>query len=76
MIDLSFPNRSPPTSARQRDGETVARCFTKQAVVKDEDRSTPSTASRREDRDVRQVSYTSEPYAVEQKDGRTSSRAG
>jgi hypothetical protein len=58
--------------ADKRDGESVARCFTTQAVVKDEGQTysgldpirawkTAATAK---------YSYTSEPFAVEQQGGR------
>jgi hypothetical protein len=58
--------------ADNRDGQAVASCFTKRAVVKDEGqthsglaaiKSWKTTASAR-------YSHTSEPVAVEQKDGR------
>ena len=73
MTDLNLPEPiAAYFGADQQDGDAVARCFTKQAVVKDEGQThsgleaikawkTAATAG---------YSYTSEPVAVEQKDAR------
>jgi hypothetical protein len=56
--------------ADQRDGEAVARCFTKQAVVKDEGQTHMGLAAIKAWKTAASArfSYTSEPFAVEQKD--------
>ena len=73
MIDLTLPEPiAAYFSTDKRDGETVARCFTKQAVVKDEGHTHSGPAADRawKVEASAKYSYTSEPYAVEQKDGR------
>jgi hypothetical protein len=73
MTDLKLPEPiAAYFSADKRDGETVARCFTKQAVVKDEGQthSGPTAIKAWKTETSAKYSYTSEPYAVEQKDGR------
>jgi hypothetical protein len=58
--------------ADQRGGDAVARCFTKDAVVKDERETHSGLAAIRAWKTAASArySYTSEPFAVEQKDGR------
>jgi hypothetical protein len=57
--------------ADKRDAEAVARCFTKQAVVKDEGRTHTGVAAIRAWKSAASAkyTYTSEPFAVDQKDG-------
>jgi hypothetical protein len=59
--------------ADQRDGEDVARCFTERAVVEDEGQSHSGRAAIEAWKTAasRKYSYTSEPLAREQKEGRT-----
>ena len=55
------------------DGDAVADCFTEQAVVKDERRThvgRPAIAQWKAESSAR-YSYTSAPFAVEDRDGRT-----
>ena len=58
--------------ADKRDGEAVARCFTKQAVVKDEGQNHSGRPAIKAWKTAASAKYsfTSEPFAVEQKDGR------
>ena len=57
--------------ADKRDGEAVARCFTKEAVVKDEGRthSGPEAIRTWKTGASAKYLYTSEPFAVEHRDG-------
>jgi hypothetical protein len=57
--------------ADKRGPEIVARCFTKQAVVKDEGRTYSGRAAieKWKAAATTKYSYTSEPFAVEQRDG-------
>jgi hypothetical protein len=57
--------------ADQRDGEAVARCFTKQAVVKDEGQTHCGTEAIKAWKIAASAKYryTSTPFAIEQKDG-------
>ena len=58
--------------ADEADGEAVARCFTDDAVVKDEGHAYNGRAAIKkwkEDASAKYV-YTSEPLACEQKDGK------
>jgi hypothetical protein len=59
--------------ADQRDGEAVARCFTETAVVEDEGQRHAGHAAIKAWKTAasRKYSYTSEPLAQEQKEGRT-----
>jgi hypothetical protein len=59
-------------AADQRDGEAVARCFTKRAVVKDEGHTHSGLAAIKgwKAKASAKYSYTSVPFAVEQRDGR------
>jgi hypothetical protein len=58
-------------AADKRDGEAVARCFTKDAVVKDEGNTyTGQQEIRRWRTEVTtKYSYTSEPFAIEDANG-------
>ena len=59
-------------AADQRDGEAVARCFTKRAVVKDEGHTHAGLAAIKGWKAAASAkyAYTSAPFAVAQKDGR------
>ena len=59
--------------ADQRDGEAVARCFTERAMVEDEGQTHSGHAAIKAWKAAasRKYSYTSEPLAQEQKEGRT-----
>jgi hypothetical protein len=73
MTELNLPEPiAAYFAADQRDGEAVARCFTKRAVVKDEGHTHPGLAAikRWKAAASAKYSYTSVPFAVEQKDGR------
>ena len=73
MSDLNLPEPIVAYfKADQRDGEAVARCFTKQAVVKDEGQTHygPEAIKAWKTAASARYSYISEPIAVEQKDGR------
>jgi len=58
-------------NADKRDAEAVARCFTKQAVVKDEGQTHTGVAAIKAWKSAASAkyAYTSEPFAVDQKDG-------
>jgi hypothetical protein len=73
MTDLKLPEPiAAYFDADKRDGEAVARCFTKQAVVKDEGRTHSGLAAIKawKIEASARYSYTSEPFALEQKDRR------
>jgi hypothetical protein len=57
--------------ADTRDAEAVARCFTKQAVVKDEGQTYTGVAAIKAWKSAASAkyTYTSEPFAVDHKDG-------
>ena len=59
--------------ADQRDGQSVARCFTERAVVEDEGRVHSGRAAIKAWKTAasNKYSYTSEPFAQEENDGRT-----
>lgn len=59
-------------TAEKQNPEAVARCFTAQAVVKDEGRSHVGIDAIRawKMEASSKYSYSSEPFAMEQKDGR------
>jgi len=59
-------------NADKRDGEAVACCFTTRAVVKDEGQtySGPAAIKAWKTEASAKYSYVSEPFAVEQKEGR------
>jgi hypothetical protein len=73
MTQLNLPEPiATYFDADQRDGEAVARCFTKQAVVKDEGQTHFGLAAIKAWKTAASAkySYTSKPFAVEQKNGR------
>ena len=73
MTDLKLPEPiAAYFNADRLDSEAVAGCFTKQAVVKDEGHTHSGPAAIRawKVEASAKYSYTSEPYAVEQKEGR------
>src|SRR6266516_4060191 len=60
-------------TADKGDGEAVSQCFTENAVVKDEGRTHKGRAAIKEwktDASAK-YKYTSEPFACEEKDGKT-----
>ena len=73
MTDLNLPE---PIAAYfdtdKGDGDAVARCFTKHAVVEDEGQthSGPEAIKAWQTAASARYSYISEPFAVERKDGR------
>jgi hypothetical protein len=73
MIDLNLPEPiAAYFQADRRDGEAVARCFTQQAVVKDEGQTHCGREAIKAWKTAASAkyAYTSAPFAVEQKDGR------
>lgn len=73
MTDLQLPEPIEAYfNADKRDGAAVASCFTKQAVVKDEGQTHSGPAAIRAWKNgaSAKYSYTTEPLAVEQKEGR------
>jgi hypothetical protein len=73
MSDLNLPDPiAAYFQADQRDGETVARCFTEQAVVKDEGQTYcgPEAIKGWKTAASAKYAYTSAPFALEQTDGR------
>jgi hypothetical protein len=71
QLDLPRPIAAYFTADR-KDGEAVARCFTENAVVKDEGHTYQGRAAIKQwktDASAR-YQYTSEPFACEHKDGR------
>ncbi len=74
MTELDLPEAiAAYFAADKRDGEAVARCFTKGAVVKDEGHTLSGLAAIKAWKAAASAkySYTSAPFAVEHKDGRT-----
>jgi hypothetical protein len=72
MSELNLPEPiAAYFEADERDGESVARCFTRQAVVKDEGVTHvgPAAIKAWKTAASAKYSYTSEPFALEQKDG-------
>ena len=72
MSKLSLPEPiAAYFHADKRDGEAVARCFTSQGVVEDEGQTHcgPAAIKAWKTAASAKYSYTSEPFAVEQKDG-------
>ena len=59
-------------NADRRDGEAVARCFTTRAIVKDEGQTHAGLAAIKawQTQASAKYSYVSEPFAIEQKEGR------
>ena len=73
MTDLKLPEPiAAYFDADKRDGEAVACCFTTQAVVKDEGQthSGPAAIKAWKTEASAKYSYVSEPFAVEQREGR------
>ena len=73
MTQLNLPEPiAAYFDADQRNGEAVARCFTKQATVKDEGQTHSGLAAIKAWKTAASAkySYTSTPIAMEQKDGR------
>ena len=73
MTNLDLPEPiAAYFDADKRDGEVVARCFTNQAVVKDEGQTHSGHTAIKAWKTAASAkySYTSEPFAVEQRDGR------
>jgi SnoaL-like protein len=73
MSDLKLPEPiAAYFNADRRDGGAVARCFTKHAVVRDEGQthSGPAAIKAWKTEASAKYSYTSEPFAVERKEGR------
>jgi SnoaL-like protein len=73
LTDLHLPEPiAAYFNADQRDGDAVASCFTKQAVVKDEGQTHrgPEAIKAWKTATSAKFTYTSVPFAVEQKDGR------
>jgi hypothetical protein len=71
MSDLNLPEPiAAYFKADQRDGESVARCFTKQAVVKDEGQihCGPEAIKAWKTATSAKYAYTSAPFAVKQRD--------
>ena len=72
MAELNLPEPiATYFAADSRDGDAVARCFTKRAVVKDEGHTHAGNAAIKAWKTAASAkySYTSEPLAVEQRDG-------
>ena len=73
MAELNLPQPiAAYFEADKRDGEAVARCFTKQAVIRDEGQTHSGTAAIRAWKTAAsdKYAYISEPFAVEQKEDR------
>jgi len=73
MTDLNLPEPiAIYFDADRRDGEAVARCFTKEAVVTDEGQTHSGRAAIKAWKTAASAkyAYTSAPFAVEQTDGR------
>ena len=73
MTDLNLPEPiAAYFDADKGDGEAVARCFTKHAVVEDEGQthSGPEAIKAWQTAASAKYSYISEPFAMERKDGR------
>ena len=71
MSNLNLPEPiAAYFDADKRDGEAVARCFTNQGVFEDEGQthSGPAAIKAWKTAASAKYSYTSEPFAVEQKD--------
>lgn len=72
MTDLSLPEPiAAYFEADERDGESVAGCFTDQAVVKDEGHTYTGTHTIRGWKTEASANYryTSKPVALEERDG-------
>ncbi len=74
MTELNFPEAiAAYFAADKRDGEAVARCFTKRAVVKDEGHTLSGLAAIKAWKAAASAKYfyTSAPFSVEHKNDRT-----
>lgn len=70
MTALIFPDPiAAYFAADQQNPEALARCFTAQAVVKDEGHTYSGLEAIKEWKAAAKYTYTSEPFALEQKDG-------
>ena len=72
MSELNLPDPiAAYFAADKRDGESVARCFTRQAIVKDEGLTHvgPAAIKAWKNAASAKFSYVNEPFAVEQMDG-------
>ena len=72
MTDLNLPEPiAAYFDADQRGGDAVARCFTRQAIVRDEGQTHcgPEAIKAWKTAASDKYRYTSAPFAVEQKDG-------
>ena len=58
-------------SADKGDSKTLARCFSENAIVKDEGHTYNGLAAIKKWKAEGKYTYTSEPFASEQKDGKT-----
>jgi hypothetical protein len=73
---MTQPNLPEPIAAYfeadKRDGDAVVRCFTNRAVVKDEGQTHSGLDAIKawKSKASAKYSYTSEPFAIEQKGGR------
>ena len=80
MTDLSLPEPiAAYFDADNRDGEAVARCFTKQAVVKDEGQTHFGPDAIEAWKTAASAKYSSTPASLSpwrRRTGNTSSRAG
>ena len=73
MTELNLPEPiAAYFEADKRDAQAVARCFTKQAIVKDEGQTHSGTTAIKawKAEASAKYSYTSEPFAAEQRGGR------
>ena len=73
MTDLKLPEPiAAYFNADKRRGEAIAHCFTTRAIVRDEGQTHCGPAAIRawKIEASAKYSYTSEPFAVEQRDGR------
>jgi len=73
LTDLKLPEPiAAYFNADKRDGKAIARCFTTRAIVKDEGQTHcgPAAIKAWKTEASAKYSYTSEPFAVEQKEGR------
>ena len=58
-------------TADKGDSEAIGRCFTENAIVKDEGHTYDGLAAIKKWKAQGKYTYTSEPFASEQKDGKT-----
>jgi hypothetical protein len=72
MTELNLPEPiAAYFEADRRDGEAIARCFTNEAVVKDEGQTHRGSAAIKAwmAAAAAKYSYTNSPFAVEKRDG-------